>query len=301
MAEILGSSLKNLAYNLYVLPSEKQYNIFNIPKKRGGHREICAPISTIKYLQKQLANILIQYQEFRPCVHGYVKSKSIKTNAFVHQNKRIVINIDLKDFFGSINFGRVRGVFLKQPFNFNNTVATTIAQICCHNGRLPQGSPASSIVSNYICRKLDSELLSFSQKHRMNYSRYADDITFSTNLKHMPSEIGEIQNEQFILSKNLRGIIESNGFVINENKVRYALRNNRQDVTGLIVNRRVNVPRKYIKRIRAMLHAWETFGIDNATKEHYEKFNYKNRRPDYPEIAFKNTATASKFFEKLRC
>lgn len=288
VAEILGSSLKNLAYNLCVLPSEKQYKIFKIPKKRGGHREICAPISKIKYYQKQLANILIQYQEFRPCVHGYVKSKSIKTNAIIHQNKRIVISIDLKDFFGSINFGRVRGLFLKQPFNFNNTVATTIAQICCYGNSLPQGSPASPIISNYICRKLDSELISFAKKHRMNYSRYADDITFSTNIKHLPLEVGEIKNGQLILSKGIKKIIEDNGFFINDNKVRYALQNNRQDVTGLIVNRRVNVPRKYIKRIRAMLHAWETYGIENATKEHFEKFNYKNRHPDYPEIAFKN-------------
>lgn len=288
VAEILGSTLKSLAYNLYVLSPEKRYSMFQIPKKTGGYREICAPTSSLKYLQRQLANILIKYQKFRTCVHGYAKSKSIKSNAMVHRGKRIVINVDLKDFFNAINFGRVRGVFLKPPFNFNEIVATTIAQICCHNGLLPQGSPASPVITNYVCRKLDAELQVFARKYRMNYSRYADDITFSTNMKCLPPEFGEIKDNQFLLSKNLRAIIENNGFAINESKTRYALQNNRQDVTGLIVNDKVNVPRRYIKRIRAMLHAWEKYGIENATKEHLERFNYKHKHPDYPEIAFKN-------------
>lgn len=288
VAEVLGSTLKSLAYNMYVLAPEKRYSIFQIPKKSGGDREICAPTSALKYLQRQLADILIKYQEFRPCVHGYVKSRSIKSNAMVHRGKRIVVNVDLKDFFNTINFGRVRGVFLKSPFNFNDVIATTIAQICCHNGFLPQGSPASPIISNYICRKLDSELLAFARKYKMNYSRYADDITFSTNMKCLPLEFGEIQDNRLLLSEDLSAIIENNGFVINESKTRYALRNNRQEVTGLVVNDNVNVPRKYVKRIRAMLHAWEKYGIENATKEHLEKFNYKHKHPDYPEIAFKN-------------
>lgn len=288
VAAVLGSTLKSLTYNLYVLAPEKRYSIFQIPKKSGGDREICAPTSALKYFQRQLADILIKYQEFRPCVHGYVKYKSIKSNAMVHRGKRIVVNVDLKDCFNTINFGRVRGVFLKSPFNFNDVIATTIAQICCHNGLLPQGSPASPIISNYICRKLDSELLAFARKYKMNYSRYADDITFSTNMKCLPLEFGEIKNNRLLLSEDLSAIIENNGFVINESKTRYALRNNRQDVTGLVVNDKVNVPRKYVKRIRAMLHSWEKYGIENATKEHLEKFNYKHKHPDYPEIAFKN-------------
>lgn len=288
VAEVLGSTLKSLAYNLYVLPPEKRYRTFQIPKKNGGDRKICAPTPTLKYLQRQLADILVRYQDFRPCVHGYVKSRSIKSNAMVHRGRRIVINIDLKDFFKTINFGRVRGLFLKAPFNFNDIVATTIAQICCYDGVLPQGSPASPIISNYVCRRLDSELLMFARKHKMNYSRYADDITFSTNKKCLFPEFGEIKDNQFLMSEGLKAIIENNGFVINESKTRYALRNNRQDVTGLIVNDKVNVPRKYVKRIRAMLHAWEKYGIENATKEHLERFNYKHKHPDYPEIAFKN-------------
>ena len=287
LAELLGSSLKNLAYNLYKLSPDKQYEVFKISKRNGGFREICAPISRIKTLQKQLASILLNYQASKFCVHGYVKQKSIKTNAYVHRRKRIVINLDLKDFFNAINFGRVRGLFKSYPFDFNDEVATTLAQICCYEGRLPQGAPTSPIVSNYICRKLDNQLVAFAREHKMDYTRYADDITFSTNLNLLPTALGRIRNKKIVLSVPLKKIIENNGFAINEDKTRYALKTNRQEVTGLIVNAGVNVPRKYVKRIRAMLHAWEKYGVKDAAKEHFEKFNYKHKHPDYPEISFK--------------
>lgn len=104
LAERLGSSLKMLAYYLYKLPPEQQYKKYDIPKRTGGTREIYAPISGIKQIQKRLSHILQNYQPAKFCVHGYVKERSIKTNAYIHRRKRIVINLDLKDFFPSINF-----------------------------------------------------------------------------------------------------------------------------------------------------------------------------------------------------
>lgn len=193
LAELLGSSLKMLAYYLYKLPPEQQYKKYDIPKRTGGTREIYAPISGIKQIQKRLSHILQNYQPAKFCVHGYVKERSIKTNAYIHRRMRIVINLDLKDFFSSINFGRVRGLFKSAPFGFNNEVATTLAQICCHDGKLPQGAPTSPVISNYICRRLDNELIAFARKHKINYSRYADDITFSTNLQFLPTAVGHIK------------------------------------------------------------------------------------------------------------
>lgn len=291
LAQLLGSTLKNLVYNLYKLSPEKQYTTLNIPKKAGGFREISAPISAIKSIQRKLAVILVDFYPQKFCVHGYTKQKSIKTNALVHSRKRIIINLDLKDFFSSINFGRVRGLFKSYPFDFNDEVATILSQICCFKGKLPQGAPTSPIVSNYICRKLDNELLAFAREYKVDYSRYADDITFSTNLNHLPTAIGRIRGNKLILSKKLKELIRNNGFIINDDKTRYALKWNRQDVTGLIVNAGVNVPRKYIKRVRSMLHAWEQYGLKAAAKEHFEKFNYKNKMPDYPDISFKNELT----------
>lgn len=280
-----------LAYYLYKLPPEQQYKKYDIPKRTGGTREIYAPISGIKQIQKRLSHILQNYQPAKFCVHGYVKERSIKTNAYIHRRKRIVINLDLKDFFPSINFGRVRGLFKSAPFGLNDEVATTLAQICCHDGKLPQGAPTSPVISNYICRRLDNELIAFARKHKINYSRYADDITFSTNLQFLPTAVGHIKEHKIVLSNTLQKIFQDNGFTINEEKTRYALRTNRQEVTGLIVNAGINVPRKYIMRIRAMLHAWEKYGLEAAAKEHFEKFNYKHKHPNYPEIAFKNELT----------
>lgn len=291
LAEILDYPYKLLSYNLYVLPPEKRYKTFSIPKRGGGSREICAPNCGIKNLQRRLATVLLESQTTKSCVHGYVKGKSIKTNAEVHQNRRIVINLDLKDFFPSINFGRVRGLFMSRPFEFNEVVSTALAQICCHNGHLPQGAPTSPVISNYICRRLDNALIRLCKENKVSYSRYADDITLSTNLHTLPAAIGKIENRKIVLSEEIKGIILDNGFIINEDKTRYALHDNRQEVTGLIVNERTNVSRKYVKRVRAMLHAWKQYGIEDAAKEHFEKYNYKNRHPEYPAVSYKNILT----------
>ena len=286
LATILDTPYKILQYNLYKIQDEDKYEVFEIKKRNGGIRQICAPISGIKRLQKNLSIILNHLHSPKFCAHGYVKERSIITNAQVHVKKRIVINIDLKDFFPSINFGRVRGLFMKYPFNFNDKVSTILAQICCYDGCLPQGSPSSPVLSNYICHRLDNQLLKFSHKCRVDYTRYADDITFSTNLKELPKEIGVIKHNTLFLSSDLTNIIEGNGFAVNREKIRFALKNNRQEVTGLIVNERINLNRKYIRHVRAMIHAWEKFGLEEAAIEHFEKYNYKNKTVDNYILSF---------------
>lgn len=286
LATILDTSYKILQYNLYKIQDEEKYEVFQIKKRNGGIRQICAPISGIKRLQKNLSIILNHLYSPKFCAHGYVKERSIITNAQVHVKKRIVINIDLKDFFPSINFGRVRGLFMKYPFNFDDKVSTILAQICCYDGCLPQGSPSSPVLSNYICHRLDNQLLKFSRKCRVDYTRYADDITFSTNLKELPKEIGIIKDNTLFLSSDLTNIIEGNGFAVNTEKIRFALKNNRQEVTGLIVNECVNLNRKYIRHVRAMIHAWEKFGLEEAAIEHFEKYNSKNKTVDNYILSF---------------
>ena len=287
VANYLGGSLKNLSYNFYVLPPDKQYHIFSIPKRSGGMRTIIAPRSSIKLYQRRLAYILSLYYKKKTGVYGYVNGRNIKQNAQVHCKKKVVINIDLKDFFPTIHFGRVRGVFKSTPFEFNDTVATTLAQICCYNGKLPQGAPTSPIISNFICRTLDNQLRNFASKYRLSYSRYADDITLSTNINKLPKEVATFDdNGNILLSKELEDIISNNQFQINQDKVRYSLKNNRQEVTGLVVNTKVNVRRKYIRQIRAMLHAWHKFGLKQAAIEHFYRYSTRNM-PEYPDIAFR--------------
>lgn len=206
-------------------------------------------------------------------MNGFVTGRDIRRNASFHVGRRYVLNIDLEDFFGSINFGRVYGLLTKAPYKIHPIIAAAIAKACTLDNYLPQGAPSSPILSNLICAKMDSELARLADANRCTYTRYADDITFSTNRPTMPLASMH-RNEDGIafyeLLPPLREIIERNGFLINEKKVRLSEEIHRQEVTGLIVNRRINVKRRLIREVRAMLHAWRKFGLAAAQAE-FEK------------------------------
>ena len=285
LAVALGTKPNRLSYYLYVLPESERYKKKSILKKSGKVRNVAAPTGGLKFIQRNLADILTGSLAQKSCVHGFAPDRSIVTNAKVHLRRNLVINLDLKDFFPSINFGRVYGLFKSHPFNFNEQVAATLAQICCFEGSLPQGSPCSPVISNLICRSLDNQLMHLAKSLKMSYSRYADDITFSTNLKEIPEEIGSIVDGRFVPSEKLTGIIERNGFSLNVNKTRCRNRHQRQEVTGIVTNQIPNVPRNYVRRIRAMLHAWEAYGLQKAAEEHFRR--YSRKHCVYPEASFK--------------
>lgn len=151
LAYILGYQPKKLSYILYVIKEEDKYTKFEIPKKNGKTRIIHAPTDQLKHLQRRLADLLNQcFSELsesqkKSLSHGFRKEHSIVTNAYNHKNKRYVFNVDLKDFFPSINFGRVRGFFIKSHnFSLKEKAATIIAQIACYHNVLPQGSPRAN-------------------------------------------------------------------------------------------------------------------------------------------------------------
>ncbi len=286
LAKVLNVKYKDLIYNLHKLTDDKKYIEFRIKKRGKGDRLIIAPNSGIKHIQRNLSEILLEIYPEKNCVHGYVKGKGIRSNALIHIKKKIVINMDLEEFFPSINFGRVRGVFRSKPFNFNDMISTTLAQICCYKGILPQGAPTSPIISNFICRSLDNAMLNLARRGKFNYTRYADDITFSTNMLPIPKGIGNISNNTLLLSAELEEIINSNGFKINTSKTRFAYSINRQEVTGLIVNKFPNVKRNYVRHVRAMLHALEKYEVSNAAREHFEKYNYKHKKELNIEVSY---------------
>lgn len=283
VAFLLEIPYKRLAFHLYQTRDEDKYEIFHVKKRGGGERIIYAPSTAIKLIQRKLNDVLQNVYHIKPPVHAYVRSRSILTNAKIHANKRWVFNIDLKDFFPSINFGRVRGMFHANPYNLPLEVATVLAQICCAYNLLPQGAPTSPIVSNMLCGKLDSQLTQLAKINRCFYSRYADDITFSTSLKMFPTPISKfIAISKAEVGDELENIIVQNGFVINRDKVRLQPKYRRQEVTGLVVNEFPNIKRTYIKEVRAMLHSWEVRGIDEAHIYHYE--NYENRKTRNPDL-----------------
>lgn len=254
LALILNIPLKKLTYMLYIKKTENYYYTFEIPKKNGESRQINAPQDDLKDVQGKLADALWNYHsEYinanniqMNVSHAFEKKKGIITNASVHRNKRYVLNMDLENYFDSFHFGRVRGFFEKnREFNLPIKVATVIAQLTCYKGCLPQGAPSSPIITNLICNVLDMRLIKISHKYKLNYTRYADDMTFSTN----DSKFIDLK-ESFI--KDVTKEVEKLGFSINKDKTRLAYKDSRQEVTGLVVNKKVNVNKEYCKKTRAM-------------------------------------------------
>ena len=288
IAVLLGYRYDGLVYQLYKIPVEKKYETFFVPKKSGGLRTIHSPSQTIKHIQRRLNEVLQNVYTSKPVVFGFAKGKNIVDNANKHKKKNWVLNIDLDDFFPSINFGRVRGMFMHKPYNLPAEVATTLAQICCFNNSLPQGAPTSPIISNMICAQMDSQLQDLAWKHRCFYTRYADDITFSTTLHEFPLEIAKANSVLSVeLGQELTSIIQQNGFEINHGKVRAFAYFQRQEVTGLTVNKFPNVRRKFVMQIRSMLHAWDKKGLQAAEDEHYAQYDNKYRNPNSKPPSYK--------------
>ena len=288
VAALLEIPYPVLVFNVFKLPSGRKYTSFLIPKKTGGHRQIRAPISNIKIMQQKLNSVLQLVFRPKSCVHGFIIRRSIVSNAKRHTNKRYVLNVDLKDFFPSVNFARVFGMFKAYPYHFHPNVATVLARICCDEFDFPQGAPTSPIISNMICAKMDSQLKQLAQEVKCWYSRYGDDLTFSTSKDTFPSELATSGPTGAKVGGRLEGIIAGNHFEINKSKVRIQEFTERQVVTGLIVNRGVNVSRAYIRQIRAMLHAWHRYGLENAHREHLTRFRKKHQGPFMSEPRFEN-------------
>jgi RNA-directed DNA polymerase len=270
VAKLLDFKPKAVSYILYKQPEATKYKIFQIPKRNGGQRRIKAPIDALKLLQHRLSDLLqdcvdeinTANQRKDRTAHGFKRRRSIITNARQHRHRRWVFNLDLEDFFPSINFGRVRGFLLKnRDFELHEDVATVIAQIACHENSLPQGSPCSPVISNLIAHLLDMRLVKLASETGCTYSRYADDLTFSTNKKEFPANIAvsagtkDSASHLWLPGDGLQKVIERTGFRINAKKTHQMYRTSRQGVTGLIVNKKINVRWEYRHTVRAMVHS----------------------------------------------
>lgn len=271
LASLLDFRPKAVSYLLYKVPLADKYRSFDIPKRSGGQRTIDAPNDSLKLLQRRLADLLQDCADEivatnnrkERAAHGFKRNRSIITNARRHRHRRWVFNLDLEDFFPSINFGRVRGFFCKnRDFALHADVATVIAQIACKEHSLPQGSPCSPVISNLVAHILDMRLVKLAAGSGCTYSRYADDLTFSTNKRQMPASIaipapssaGTTVHE-WVPGKALQRHIERAGFRINATKTHLMYRGSRQEVTGLITNDKIGVRHEYRHDLRAMVHS----------------------------------------------
>ncbi len=287
VARLLGTSPAQLLFLLHVRNESERYSEFCIPKRRGGVRRIFAPRPDLKRLQTKLSEAIVSVYRPPSTVHGFISERSIVTNAKDHTGCRFVLNIDLRDFFPTINFGRVLGLFMSTAFGARRRAAIVLAQICCHEKSLPAGAPTSPIIANMICWKLDRKLLELAKSHRCRYSRYVDDITFSKRQHSFPSEIAYIGESQgAVAGKELREAVESNGFEIHTDKVKLFRNTYRQEVTGLVVNNKVNVQRRFVRQLRAMLNAWKKYGTAKAEQEYLSFYwNGSSESTDPPRFS----------------
>lgn len=270
-ATVLGIEYRQLAAIIYPTPP---YKHFSIKKRNGSPRLIAEPRKRLKVRQQQVLSFLEERMgPLKPAVHGFVRARSIVTNARTHSSRKtqFVLNLDLQDFFPSITFFRVRGVLKNRPFNFSHEVATVIAHMCTLNGSLPQGAPTSPFLSNLVCRTMDRDLTDLARRNRATYTRYADDITFSFAVRtasRLPAAICVMDEDGHLtLGSELHDLITNkHHFAINPAKTRLSDRQRRMEVTGLTINKFPNVRRKFIDRIRGALNAWERNGYAAAEK-----------------------------------
>lgn len=271
--------LKSLTYYSNPKIAGDRYNTFAVNKKSGGKRIIHAPVKGLKAIQKSLNLILQCVYSPHNAATGFIKDKSIVDNARKHVGKHYVFNTDLKDFFPSIDQARFWGRLKHPPFNLNEKngnleIANRIAALCGaelmvkrkKNGKwteemryvLPQGAPTSPTISNIIAKNLDRKLTGVAKRFGCTYTRYADDLTFSS--------MHNIYKEGSDFREELKRVVNDQNFHINDSKTRLIEDVYHQEVTGLVVNERVNVNRRFVKELRMWLYYWEKYGYEHANK-----------------------------------
>ena len=312
LAILLGYSEKNFTQILFSQQISTRYQSFGIPKKNGNKRIIFAPTLELKTLQTRLSILLSScYEEleikrlstssYSQCIssHGFRKKLTLEipttknnrsplgsqeinlgiySNAQKHVGKRLVLNIDLKDFFQSITFSRIVGFFNKNRlFLLDLDVAILIAQITTYRattseeGFLPQGSPCSPIISNLIGNILDVKMVKLAKEYKFTYTRYVDDLTLSTNLASFSEKIVKLDAENWVIGSALKHVINSSKLEVNPQKTRLTNKYNRQEVTGLTVNRKVNISKEYYRYTRSMVQKFCSEGEFFKSKVHMDK------------------------------
>jgi len=239
IANFLGVS-GSLVGHMVIKPN-RYYRSYSIPKKSGKKRVISAPRIFLKTVQRYILDCILTPLPIHQAAVGFVRGRNMAMGAAVHVGKRFLWNIDLENFFPSINQSRVKAAFEK--IGYPSKAAYFLSGLCCLNGALPQGAPTSPALSNYIFSSIDEQISSIAKRNSISYSRYADDLSFSSDRlisKIFQSDVIKIVNE--------------NGFNINPSKCRLMGPRCRREVTGLTVNEKISIPREKRRKLRSMFH-----------------------------------------------
>lgn len=296
LAAALGISSGELDWLAFPDHTEEppHYTAFAVPKRSGGYRILYAPKPKLKAAQHWIRREILAKTFAEDPAHGFVSGRSIHTNAKPHAGKDIVVTLDIQNFFPSITYRRVRGIF--QSLGYGQEAAIPLAMLCTvkpgekvrklvgqRHRMLPQGAPTSPALANLACRHLDARLAGLAAKFGCAYTRYADDLTFSGDAAF------EKTLKRFL--PLLHRIVKAEGFNLKNGKTHFARRGARQEVTGLVVNDRPSVPRRYRRRLRAILHNARTTGLDAQNRENHPHFRHALRgriefiRSTHPQLA----------------
>lgn len=282
LAEAMGLAIPRLRWLAYHSEASRvtHYTRFVVPKKSGGSRALFSPHRDMASAQRWILQHILSKASFHHAAHGFVGGRNTVTNAVPHVGKDLVVNVDVKDFFPSVTFPRVKGIF--QGLGYSPAVSVILALLCtecprrtveydgvthhvaCGLRALPQGASTSPALSNLVARRLDARLSGLSHKLGWTYTRYADDMTFSAQ--------GEPAKQVGYLLARVRHLVADEGFRLNEKKTRVLKRSTAQTVTGIVVNARPAVSRKESKRIRAILHNAKRYGLSSQNRKDHPNF-----------------------------
>lgn len=228
------------------------YRKFSIPKKNGGYREIYEPLPSLKEIQKWILINILNKISISRFAKAFLKGSSIKENARFHINQKKVLSLDIKDYFGSIKENLVYSFF--HELGYRNGVDVLLTKLCTLNGSLPQGAPTSPALSNLITREIDEQLSCFCIGKKLRYTRYADDITISGDFA-----------EALVISR-VKKVLAPYSLYLNEKKTRVRLRNQQQEVTGIVVNKKMQVSKDKRKELRKAVYYIRKYGLENHIK-----------------------------------
>lgn len=230
---------------------EKNYKVFKIKKHNGKYRTICAPNATLKHIQRQILNNILVDQKISKYAKAYQKNIPLKENAIPHLNKKIILKLDIKNFFDNISF---YDVYNNCFYYFPKSVGMLLTYLCTYYDYIPQGAPTSAYISNVIMRDFDEKIGSFCEKRNISYTRYSDDMTFS----------GDFNTHELI--RKVRELLKYKGLELNDKKLHIFKNYQRQEVTGIVVNEKLQVNNKYRKNIRQSMYYINKFGLESHLK-----------------------------------
>lgn len=230
---------------------DQHYLPITLKKKNGKERILHAPDDKLKWVQEKIWRHILMKNTVSAYATAYIRRKSLIDNATPHIGKRYLLKIDITDFFGSIRFEQVYGAAFNTKF-FPVQIGTMLTTLCCRNDVLPQGAPTSPVLSNLVMRNFDDNIGRWCEKHNISYTRYCDDMTFSSN------------KPLYHVYQKVKKMLEDMGFELNEKKTRFVTNANRQSVTGLTVNEKLSVSREYKRKLRQEVYYALKYGMADS-------------------------------------